>query len=564
MPTPTPAQTPPPSSGILGVADQPSYHAYPEPNFPVSQLPGCGGKFTDPTFGTTLLRVTCEADGDSNYHAYAYWPVFNMNSTRVYVMHTGLGPTLYDFNPDTMTLSNKRPAFTNGGGNAETATWSWVNPDLIYLEDTNLHLYSYNVATNVRTLVKDFTPYFPAGHHTWQMHNNYKDDDVFGFTWKDANYATVGGFVWKRSTNQLWQFGNDPGADEVHPTKDGRYFELDGFGQGHNVIQNKYYDLASCGVASTAADGTKIMNTVSCTHTDLLDDGPNDPSAQGPYWGPGHGDACSGVRIGADNWNNRILAHPMSNLNTFLTLVQMPDWSLDAHGSCLGDDESVMVWSPYNGIGGAVQNYALQNEIIVAANDGSGKIWHIAHHHSNIPPDGAVNGGESYWSVPKVSASKDGRFAAFTSNWGTTTRKDVFIVRLRNAVASVQPWSSGSTPPPAPPPAPAPAPTPSPTPTPTPTPSPTPGATYPVFARPSTSSTWYLSRWFVSATGVWVTQPVLIYKGAAYTVTTPQQGEAMLRQLFNFGMTGPLQTFIDQFKGIYRYFLNAPTPVPAG
>jgi len=55
---------------------------YPEPALP--QLPQAGGTFVDPTFGTTLMRVTDEADGKHCHNAYSYYPSFNRDSTRLH------------------------------------------------------------------------------------------------------------------------------------------------------------------------------------------------------------------------------------------------------------------------------------------------------------------------------------------------------------------------------------------------------------------------------------------------------------------------------------------------
>src|ERR1051326_1712020 len=75
---------------------------------PPPALPAAGGTFTDPTFNTTLLRVTDASDGNDNHHAYAYWPCMNMNSTHLYIIQTNIGPTLYDFDPIGFSISNKR------------------------------------------------------------------------------------------------------------------------------------------------------------------------------------------------------------------------------------------------------------------------------------------------------------------------------------------------------------------------------------------------------------------------------------------------------------------------
>lgn len=53
---------------------------------PLPALPTTGGTFVDPTFGTTILRVTDAATdgGGSCGTAYSYWPTFNRTSTRLW------------------------------------------------------------------------------------------------------------------------------------------------------------------------------------------------------------------------------------------------------------------------------------------------------------------------------------------------------------------------------------------------------------------------------------------------------------------------------------------------
>jgi len=47
-------------------------------------------------------------------------------------------------------------------------------------------------------------------------------------------------------------------------------------------------------------------------------------------------------------------------------------------------------------------------------------------------------GGNAYWSSPKGCISKDGNWIVFTSNWGSTSRKDVFILKVPPVVTSVE------------------------------------------------------------------------------------------------------------------------------
>ena len=80
-------QTPAPLTPDSLITETPttSFTIRPEPVLPPS-LPQAGAKVTDPTFGTTLLRLTDGADGNTEMGVqYSYWPVFNRNSTRIHV-----------------------------------------------------------------------------------------------------------------------------------------------------------------------------------------------------------------------------------------------------------------------------------------------------------------------------------------------------------------------------------------------------------------------------------------------------------------------------------------------
>ncbi len=65
----------------------------------MSTLPEDGGSYVDPTFGTTITRLTDASDGKSCHHCYSYYPSFNKNNTRLFVCCDGK-PVLYRFDPD--------------------------------------------------------------------------------------------------------------------------------------------------------------------------------------------------------------------------------------------------------------------------------------------------------------------------------------------------------------------------------------------------------------------------------------------------------------------------------
>src|ERR1700750_3423044 len=80
------------------------YGTYPVP--PAPPLPAAGGTIIDPTFETTIMRLTDANDGPDCVNAYSYWPTFNINNTRLLV-HSGIAPLLYRFDPVNFAIIDK-------------------------------------------------------------------------------------------------------------------------------------------------------------------------------------------------------------------------------------------------------------------------------------------------------------------------------------------------------------------------------------------------------------------------------------------------------------------------
>jgi hypothetical protein len=140
-----------------------------------------------------------------------------------------------------------------------------------------------------------------------------------------------------------------------------------------------------------------------------------------PDYSPSHKDMGRGFVIGAENWRNtyvyRLLATP-HKISTILSFGN--DWSQAMHASLRADDEGWMLVSTY--VCNTLPSSGLfRNELFLVATDGSQRVRRLAHHHSTY---------REYWDSPRANLSKDGRFAAFTSNWGSTSRRDLFIVKI--------------------------------------------------------------------------------------------------------------------------------------
>ena len=381
-----PPPPPPPGPGVIT-----DHNVYPEPAAPA--LPAAGGTFVDPTFGTTIMRVTDQNDGQSNFNYYSYWPTFNLDDTKFFIACDG-NPMLYRFDPNGFRIVSKGPLFDQtlpGGGfiSTEDAEWSGTNANVLY-GYYGLKLWAFDVSARTYTLIKDFTGQLPPGS-LGQMSRSL-DDNMFAFTVKNSNYAPTGYMVWQRDQNRIVRAANVSNFDEVELDKTGRYLGVKAeFGGGVNF---QAVDLQTGNVQS-------LTNS-------------------SPDYSPGHSDSGHQMVVGYDNWNNRYTVRSLATPHQFQTAIAFGnDWSQSNHLSMLGDDESWCVISNFTSGSGPVGPF--RQEIFQTSTDGTQSVRRLAHHHSVY---------RDYWDTPRADVSRDGRFVAFTSNWGSTTRRDVFIIRV--------------------------------------------------------------------------------------------------------------------------------------
>jgi uncharacterized protein (TIGR03437 family) len=406
-------------------------------------LPAAGGRVTDPVFGTEIMRVTDGRDGDGAGTSYSYWPTFNSNNTRMLVMGAGgeAGAAIYDFDPTNFRLGAKQQLpFLNGGYPfTYDLTWSHTEPDILY-GHTGASLWRYNARTRTYSLAFDLAARLPTGYYFAQSSLSL-DDDVFACTLSDsATWKVVGYMVYRRSTDTILYRSNDD-HNEVRIDKSGRYLFVNTNDQGIGKIEVRIIDLATG------------------QSTGLTDDAPDHA--------PSHYDVGTGMAVGNANYLVGISAR---NLATPRAYTKILDLSTQGnyggfHLSMLADNEEwslVSFYTPHlNGV--------MQGEVVQVATDGSGRVRRLFHHQAIVA---------GYYDSPRANISRDGKFIAFSSNWGVAGgRHDMFVARITPAPSSTATPTPTPTPSPTATPTPTPTATPTPTPTATPTPTPTPAPT---------------------------------------------------------------------------------------
>ncbi len=361
-------------------------NVYKEPALPA--MGPRGSKVVDPTFGTTILRVTDADDGGDCIVEYAYWPAVNKDSTRVMVLCASVQEgsyfaRFYTLNATAFTVSSGTTLSSSPSGDSvkhSDAIWSGVTSDLMYFH-SDTALYSYQVAMKVWTKIKQFNG-LPSGGRLQQMSKSI-DDNVFGW------HTTGGSFLtWTRSTDTTFakQVNN---INEVQVDKTGRYLTVIRDSGGPQV-----WDLQTGTMVQLDADVDGFFHYDS-GRAGLFNVDDNSAAAY------------------------RSLATPRKLVSALPGTFSRADQN--HHHSMQADNDGWALISRQSTTGSGVTK-AFDNELVQVATDGSGKVRRIAHHRSVF---------NDYYDEPHASISRDGQFVAFTSNWGQASgRRDVYLVRI--------------------------------------------------------------------------------------------------------------------------------------
>jgi len=402
------AGPPPPQVRPAGIASIKTDRARHLPRG-VPKLPPAGGKFRDPVFGTEIMRVsdavTAPKDGGTSY---SYWASFNADNTKLLVMDPSAqqGASIYNFDPAAFTLGSRLPPVPySPPGNIpvrfDDACWSSADPDALYVhQDLGTKIYKYKVSKQTFALVGDVGRVLPRGQNIQQL-GMAADNDTFSFTKRGGgpDYKQIGYAVYRASTNTIL-FQRPEEINEVRIDKTGRYLFVNTNDQGVGKIEVRIIDLTT-GQA-----------------TGLTDDAPDHA--------PSHYDVGTGMAVGNGNYLAGISARALSTPRSFTKIL---DLSAEKnyggfHLSMLADNEEwalVSFYTPH-------QNGVMQGEVVQVATDGSGRVRRLFHHQSVLV---------SYYDSPRANISRDGRFVAFSSNWGVSGgRHDMFIARIEPAPAA--------------------------------------------------------------------------------------------------------------------------------
>jgi hypothetical protein len=407
---------------------------------PTPVLGAAGFRFTDPTFGSRILRVTdANTRPDKVGRSYSTPPgaetnTFNADSTKFYVMDSGGNVIPYNLDPTTMMISRMGNTSNASGGlilplraNPE---FSRTDPDLIYGFRSGTNTFTeYRFSTGQSTVLhdphtcisslnqhtRDITISFDAQRLGGFMGGTslndgfivYLFDQALGCRYLDTSTGVVGG--------QWGPVGsiNIPDRFTMHNvriSRDGQFFRIT-----RNTCQStsctaidylwevNTTTVVPCTINTHRCGGHKVLGFSSIINQSSISDG--------YQWS---------IRPNANITNRRELISP---------LASPIDFAVDSHPSWnnvrAGEGQPVCLTNYYT-TRPPVYKRAWDEEVICIRTDGvQSQVWRFAHHRTR---------GLNFNSLPRGNVSQDGRFFMFNSDWdGTvgTGRYDVFMVELK-------------------------------------------------------------------------------------------------------------------------------------
>ncbi len=355
--------------------------------------PPVGEFVTDPSFGSTIVRLTDAEAGEAVVPIAAEPSAWNVDETNLLLYRTGgesIGHELYRFDPSgkvqLVTSLDIAPA------DIEQVYWSRVDPDILYYVD-GIDLVAYNVADDSSTILMSFEGCEQVDSGSAPVPQS-ADDNRWGFRCLNGDAVEV--MTYDRASGAVQR---EPAGDITqapHPVDTG---------DGYLVERSDRVDLvdAQLRVVRTVPN-LEPENIASVMQID------GEEFVVGPVY--------DGVVAGT------AVAASLSNPDAEPVAIVGPDsgYPYPPSGTHRGgtgqlDEPSLAV--AVTATGGDGQQTVLDGEI-VAIDVASSTAARLAHHRAS---------SSSAFSLPVVSMSPSGRYIVFASDWGGDATNTYLVYR---------------------------------------------------------------------------------------------------------------------------------------
>jgi hypothetical protein len=435
---------------------------------PLPQVGAAGTRFRDPTFGSSILRVT---DGNTRpgspgrsftAPSAAHQLAWNATSDRFYVRSIDGEFIPYSFDASTMTAARIAPSATGDGGLVISSQvepqFSFISPNLLYGSRQDpfnnwpiVQRFDFTTLTYADVLNLGAVTTLSSGTYAGALSSSAAAPEklciLFGGSAQDSHFKVA---VLQAS-----------GASPVVLDSLASTVTVDGVASNTNIplgvyLHHAWMDQSGRYVILYTVNQQPVPYFVWDVDTGTVspvDRNATGHDATGFRWQINQG-CCTTTTYDAAQWELRALSAPANTSDIIDPVLTPEEIYLADHTSWNNAQAGTLVpilsslYRYFNGTYNTTPWRAWDDEIVALQTGqlgSGGAVWRFAHHRSDVTYDGDPTRALYFWYVPNAVISPNGRWAIFTSNWektlglavgsdiqpGGNYRCDVFLVALR-------------------------------------------------------------------------------------------------------------------------------------
>ena len=435
---------------------------------PTPVLGGAGYAFTDPAFGSRLLRVTDGALQPSAPNISYRTPsgthtnAWSVDAQYFYTVNTYGTVIPFAFDRATMRATRLQPSPTGEGGLTllffNEPTFSYVTPGVLYgtysgsgstlhsVDQYDFDTGQYSQLVNLESLAPNLANTYTGGVGA-SAGAVERLMAFFGGTAQDEHFYLL--VFEKENPSRRHLLNTLASTIDGQPANTTLNFRIHAAAIDRSGEFVVVYPTGDDLMAPRYAAPAYVWDLVTNRLTPL----PLVQAISGGHDGYGYGarvnqDCCTNTTWDAAQWEFRSLDSPLVTFDLITNVLQPKEIYLEDHPSwhnAQPDRLVPFIDANYRQGDNTTPWRAWDEEVFAVQTEGAGSggtVWRFAHHRSIVASD--LNPLEiSFWNTPRANVSPDGRWALFTSNWDKTLgtdprndadgkhRQDVFLVELK-------------------------------------------------------------------------------------------------------------------------------------